>query len=154
LRNAGVNRVIWDLRHERLPARPGSRNGPEGPLVVPGRYTVRLTVDGRTSEQPVEVREDPRMPVSAAIRTEWTRTLLDIADTWGQAVEVLRRWQPIAERLRPDAENALPGDAREEAVRAIAKSSPRPAANTTKWSRFALQECALLTSGTRSDAPM
>jgi hypothetical protein len=39
---------------------------PEGPLALPGRYRVRLTVDGRKYEQPLVVRNDPRSPVTAA----------------------------------------------------------------------------------------
>lgn len=39
---------------------------PEGPMVVPGRYEVRLTVDGTTYRQPLTVRLDPRLKVSDA----------------------------------------------------------------------------------------
>jgi hypothetical protein len=39
---------------------------PRGPWVVPGRYTVRLTVGGRAYTQPLVVRMDPRVPVGAA----------------------------------------------------------------------------------------
>jgi photosystem II stability/assembly factor-like uncharacterized protein len=65
-RDAGVNRVAWDLRSEgpaaRRPPTPQEMEfaggGPRGPLVLPGTYTVRLTVDGEKSEKPVEVRMD------------------------------------------------------------------------------------------------
>lgn len=35
-----------------------------GPWVVPGEYTVKLGVDGRTEEQPLTVKMDPRVQVS------------------------------------------------------------------------------------------
>jgi hypothetical protein len=41
---------------ETAPARPG--RGPQG--LQPGKYTVRLTVDGQTLTQPVTVKADPR----------------------------------------------------------------------------------------------
>src|SRR4030095_12981881 len=39
---------------------------PRGPWVVPGTYTVRLTVNGQTYSQPLTVRMDPRVKASAA----------------------------------------------------------------------------------------
>jgi hypothetical protein len=41
-------------------------NQPPGPLVVPGRYELVLTVDGRTFKQPLTVTLDPRVQVSQA----------------------------------------------------------------------------------------
>jgi hypothetical protein len=71
---AGMHRFVWDLREpaprslqEDLPisAVPrGTPRVPEGPLVVPGRYTVRLEAGGRTIERPLEVAMDPRVTVS------------------------------------------------------------------------------------------
>jgi hypothetical protein len=71
---AGHHRVVWDLRY---PAPPGTarsfaiaaiyRNtpsGPVGPFVPPGRYRVRLTVDGAASERTLDVRMDPRVSIS------------------------------------------------------------------------------------------
>jgi photosystem II stability/assembly factor-like uncharacterized protein len=39
-------------------------NQPPGPLVMPGRYEVVLTVDGRTYRQPLVVTLDPRVKIS------------------------------------------------------------------------------------------
>ena len=69
--DAGLHRYYWDLRHERpkvtgfsfpISAIPG-RTVPEprGPLVSPGTYTVRLVADGKSYEQPLRVRMDPRV---------------------------------------------------------------------------------------------
>ncbi len=72
---AGHHRVVWDLRHAPP---PGTRrqfsiaaiykntpSGPVGPFVHPGRYRVRLTVDGAVSERTLDVRMDPRVSISA-----------------------------------------------------------------------------------------
>ena len=53
---AGLNRFVWDLRHAA--AYGGS---PTGPLVVPGTYRVRVSTDGWTGTQPIEVLTDPRV---------------------------------------------------------------------------------------------
>jgi photosystem II stability/assembly factor-like uncharacterized protein len=73
-RNAGENRFVWDLRYAAPPvlrheypisALYGNTPGlPLGPLVTPGAYKARLTVDGRTYEQPLTVTMDPRVDVS------------------------------------------------------------------------------------------
>ncbi len=70
----GLHRWVWDLEYAapRSPATGypinavphGTPRGPRGPTVVPGRYTVRLVVDGKASEAPLEVRADPRMPAA------------------------------------------------------------------------------------------
>lgn len=70
----GHHRFIWDLKHE--PPRGSRRqfsiaavykstpSGPHGPLVNPGTYRVRLTVDGKVSERPLAIRMDPRVVMS------------------------------------------------------------------------------------------
>ena len=79
-KEAGLNRVAWNLAAD--PARPRKDEKPEpsffrpeprGPMVLPGTYTVRLTVDGESHEQPVEVGIDPMVAVSAAdLATEYS----------------------------------------------------------------------------------
>ena len=91
----GLNRVVWNLRHPSLPGRIGGGDDEEeggaraetpGPFVMPGDYVVRLAVNGRTHEQKVTVREDPRLDVPPADRRLWTETLLSIADLLRQTV--------------------------------------------------------------------
>ncbi len=72
----GMHRFVWNLSY----ARPRTiRNGysiaavygvgtpivPQGPLILPGRYTVRLTANGRSYSRPLTVTLDPRVHVSA-----------------------------------------------------------------------------------------
>lgn len=74
---AGLNRVTWNLSHSE-PGQPVAQ-APRGPLVVPGRFTLRLTAGQVTSAQRLEVREDPRIEVDPAVRRAWTATLLELA---------------------------------------------------------------------------
>ncbi|PWT79373.1 MAG: glycosyl hydrolase [Acidobacteria bacterium] len=63
----GMNRLVWDLRHELLSQVRGApglfRMG--GRLVKPGTYAVRLTASDKTLSAPLEVRLDPRWNVPA-----------------------------------------------------------------------------------------
>src|SRR5260370_33560172 len=70
----GLHRWVWDLNyapplaveHEYpISAVPhDTPRFPLGPTVVPGQYTVRLTVDGKSMASPVAVKMDPRVRVA------------------------------------------------------------------------------------------
>ncbi len=78
---AGMHRFSWDMRYQPLatpdPADRGdvdatgavprrSVHGASAPWAPPGRYTVRLTVAGRSYAQPLTLRLDPRVKTPAA----------------------------------------------------------------------------------------
>ena len=72
----GMFRFNWNLRYDSpdafshsygINANPGETpRSPEGPLVLPGKYKVTLTVDGTTRSQDVVVKNDPRSPATIA----------------------------------------------------------------------------------------
>jgi len=65
---AGLDRVSWDLKYGEPKWMPDARfetGTPQpDPLVVPGDYTLRLTVEGRSTMQPLTVELDSRTSVS------------------------------------------------------------------------------------------
>lgn len=77
---AGMQRFVWDLRYpapegvpQTYPISAIYRNTPpqpEGPLVHPGDYTVRLTVGGRTETRQLTVKMDPRVTTPPAALLE------------------------------------------------------------------------------------
>jgi len=75
---AGLHRFYWDLRYQPLAGGGGRGGGPSiqaipynsapaatTPLVVPGTYTVKLTVNGASYTQPIVVKGDPRVKTPA-----------------------------------------------------------------------------------------
>jgi hypothetical protein len=59
---AGLQRLAFDGRAQGIEAFPGMilwGAGTAGPALPPGRYTVRLTLDGRTMTAPLAVRRNP-----------------------------------------------------------------------------------------------
>lgn len=82
---AGVNRAVWNLSEvsacasDMASAAQGGRGGrggrPGGSWVraIPGRYTVRLTAMGRTVDQPLTVRLDPRVRATPEDMQMWHR---------------------------------------------------------------------------------
>jgi photosystem II stability/assembly factor-like uncharacterized protein len=66
----GVQRIAWDLRHGGPRIIPGAKNDAgtphEGPLVLPGAYTLKLRFDGQALEKTVKVELDPRVKLPYA----------------------------------------------------------------------------------------
>ena len=73
---AGLHRFVWDLHYPRpavlrfrYPISAVAGNTPVtpfGPWVLPGRYTVKLTANGKTYSQTLTVKMDPRVQTSSA----------------------------------------------------------------------------------------
>jgi photosystem II stability/assembly factor-like uncharacterized protein len=90
---AGVNRTNWDLRWnspavptpEQLEAAAaGFDFGPRGPLVEPGKYTIKIKAGSKEGTQEVVVEDDPRMqmsPADRAARSEAIQQLYVMAKT-------------------------------------------------------------------------
>jgi hypothetical protein len=57
----GMHRFTWDLRYPGPWQSKERPEGPNGPMAVPGRYSVRLTSGKWTSTVPLMLAEDPRV---------------------------------------------------------------------------------------------
>jgi len=65
----GMNRFPWNLRYESPVETPGlfyAGNGPEGPIVLPGKYRLTLTANGKSESADLVVLPDPRVKTSPA----------------------------------------------------------------------------------------
>src|SRR2546427_177025 len=120
-RNVGLNRVVWDLRYPpptaarygysiAAVAGQGTVAEPEGPLVLPGVYEVRLGVGEQTYTRPLRVELDPRVHVADTALVAQLRLGLEI-------------WNAMAEQ------HALEGSLRSvrDQTRALAGRSLDPA---------------------------
>ena len=62
-----MNRFVWNLRYPDAVSFPGMilwAGSVTGPRVAPGKYQVRLTVDGKSYQQPLTLRLDPRVKIA------------------------------------------------------------------------------------------
>ena len=103
----GMNRVTWNLRYggaevRRPPTEEETAFGgpPRGPQVLPGNYTVRLTVGERLLVQPVEVRLDPTLTVSPADLQAQLDLQLKLRDMQSAANSALRFLDSIEDQLK------------------------------------------------------
>ncbi|HYE57817.1 MAG TPA: hypothetical protein VD948_04900, partial [Rhodothermales bacterium] len=119
---AGHHRFVWDLRYTPpsgtrrelsiAAVRFNTPTGPHGPFVHPGRYTVRLTVDGAAQERPLDVRLDPRVRIS----DEDLRLQTDLSL---RAYRAHERLQTLRDALDARlADTSLPAE-RRDALRAL-----------------------------------
>jgi hypothetical protein len=94
---------VWDLHHTApraiAPSYPIAATyldtpaEPQGPWALPGKYVVRLTVDGKTQEQPLILKMDPRVKTPAPVlRQQFTLSmqLLDVINRGMDRVNELR----------------------------------------------------------------
>ena len=109
----GMHRVNWNLRY---PVPPDIQGGsayderyPRGIMALPGKYTVRLTVDGKTYTQPLTVVNDPRSKVPQAdlvAEYDLATTLMDALardhQTADQILDLRAELQRLRHRLAAD----------------------------------------------------
>ena len=147
LRKAGVNRVRWDVRSTGATTFPGlilrSANPARGPLVPPGTYRVRLTVDGQSREQALAVLKDPRLrDVTDADLQAQYELARQVSDRTGDAHHAVIRIRDlkaqIADRLGVNPSAALKTTADtllrklsdiEEAIYQVRNRSPKDPLN-------------------------
>ncbi len=98
-KSAGMHRFTWDLRYPgpwMSRTRPQSTNGP---VAVPGQYSVRLTAGSWTATQPFTVIEDPRVTKSGVttgqLREQFNHNIQvrDMASAVNKAVARVRAAQ-------------------------------------------------------------
>src|SRR5207302_6994992 len=139
----GLNRVSWDLRHDppRLVAlrttppenphiweeprfrgqdtRPVTHWGLEpaqvGPIVVPGKYTVKLTVDGQSTTQPIEILRDPRVATSVADLDLSVKLQLRLRDDISAAADMVNTIEVMRKQLE-DVTKAYRNDRTKDAL--------------------------------------
>jgi hypothetical protein len=104
----GLNRVVWDLR-ETFPGGDGTgRGGAElpGVEVLPGRYTIRVSMNTSESERTIEVLPDPRVEISLEDRIRKRNAVLKGISLTLASQEILERTEALADAL-PAIEDAL-----------------------------------------------
>jgi hypothetical protein len=70
-----------------------------GPVAVPGTYTLRLTVDGKTATAPLVLEGDPRSTASAADLAEQLRFTLEVRDAITRLTRDVVKLQAVRKQL-------------------------------------------------------
>lgn len=100
--NAGMNRFVWNLRYPDATSFPGLimwAGSVTGPRVAPGKYQVRLTVDGKSQTQPFEVMKDPRLTTTTEEYTKQVTLALQVRDKLSETNQGVIRIREVRKQL-------------------------------------------------------
>jgi photosystem II stability/assembly factor-like uncharacterized protein len=101
---AGLNRFIWDLHYEEARRVPDYylydyKSGADGPLAIPGKYQVRLTVDGKTQMAPLELQLDPRVKVDQADLQKQFDLLIKIREQLSRVFDTVNQVEDVRSQV-------------------------------------------------------
>jgi photosystem II stability/assembly factor-like uncharacterized protein len=149
---AGMHRFVWDLR---LPS-PGSvaheypisaiphdtPRYPVGPAVLPGAYTVKLTVGAQTFSQKFEIKMDPRVAASNADLAEQFQLASEICDAMNSSFRALSELRSLRAQIKSlpaaNQKGALANSLRafDQKLAALVSESPAPGSATASLSKL------------------
>ena len=98
----GLNRFTWNMRSEapaRVPGAVSWGGRPNGPLVVPGTYQIKLTVAGKTATAAAEIQKDPRVAVSQADLEKQNELAVRIRDRVNAGHEAVNQIRSVRGQL-------------------------------------------------------
>ena len=111
---AGLNMFAWNLRYPDASVFENMilwAGGTSGPVALPGTYSARLNVNGRSYTQPLAIVKDPRSTASDADLREQFDFLMRIRDKTSQANDAVKTIRNIKAQLA-DREKRMPADKR------------------------------------------
>jgi photosystem II stability/assembly factor-like uncharacterized protein len=183
--HAGINRVEWDMRYESprvvalrtvAPSNPhiwdeprfrdadsrpithwGTKPAEVGPIVAPGKYAVRLKVDGQSYTRPLTVLRDPQSPGSAADIELSVKTLQRICDDINHVSDSVNQIEWLRKQLEVVEAMLRPAKKREAAKPEVVEdgdeldAEPAPAAARTLDDAQAKQQAELLKAAEELD---
>jgi hypothetical protein len=121
----GIQRGVWTLQWEGARLVKGAKidygDPTDGPAVVPGTYTIKLTVDGREDTSKVNVRLDPRVKVSQAELEAEQAFALQVRDAISRLTGDVVRLKAVREQLQNHVE-VLEGDPRANELIGMSRS--------------------------------
>src|SRR5437899_3466575 len=130
--SAGMHRFVWDLRYappdslaQEFPISAIMHDTPKYPLgawVLPGNYTVKLTVDGKSYSQPLVVKMDPRITTSLADLRKQFEMQSGAVEDMNASLEALAKVKSVRAQLKERAAKAGKG-ALADAVSALDKQA-------------------------------
>ncbi|HQR67792.1 MAG TPA: glycoside hydrolase, partial [Thermoanaerobaculia bacterium] len=140
----GLHRFVWDFRYPDPPAAErdypisavyrDTPRGPQGPLALPGTYTIRLTVDGKVSEQTLKLRMDPRVATSPRDLAAQHDVAMRVYDAIRRADAAQTAVKAFRAKLKPRIEKAT-GTEKESLQALDAKAAALEGGRTSRRGR-------------------
>ncbi len=164
---AGMHRWVWDLHYPApvstehgypIAAIPGDTpREPLGPHAVPGKYTVRLTADGRSYTAPLTVVMDPRVKTSIVgleqqfqLATKLASLLTRTSEAVMQARSMRAQTHDLSAKATGPAAEAIKSF--DQKLTAVLQGSGQPGAGAPTLSHVNDAASTLYADAGRSDA--
>ncbi len=98
----GLNKFIWNLRYPDATTFPGLimwAASVQGPRISPGKYQVRITVDGKQQTQSFEVKADPRLKTTTEEYAKQLSLALQVRDKLSETNAGVLRIREVRKQL-------------------------------------------------------
>ena len=105
----GMQRFVWNLQYANPPADydlpisaiyKDTPFVPQGPFVLPGNYTVKLTANGKTQTQKLTVKMDPRVKTPLAGLQQQFALSMQVYEGVKQTSAMLKDAEKLQEKLK------------------------------------------------------
>src|SRR5258708_20678353 len=113
---AGMHRFVWGLHHtapealnHEFPTSAVVHDTPQYPLgawAVPGKYPVKLTVEGKTYTQPLAVKMDPRIKTCEGDLHKQFEVEAGAVEGMNESYQALRQVQSLRAQIKDRAGKA------------------------------------------------
>lgn len=97
----GINRFTWDMRQKGAWSSNSRFRYRRGPLVAPGQYSAKLTVDGVAMEQAFEIVMDPRVEKSGISKQD----IINQISMQEKVIDLLSKTRKLQAKLEKDKSN-------------------------------------------------
>ena len=102
--DAGVQRAVWDLKWEGAVkiknAKIDTGDPADGPRAIPGAYTVRMSVDGKTMTSPLRIVPDPERSAPQADLEAQLKFALRVRDAISRLTSIANRVRSVRDQLQ------------------------------------------------------
>jgi photosystem II stability/assembly factor-like uncharacterized protein len=113
-KEAGLNRFVWNMRAadaEKVEGDATTEQSLTGPVVAPGEYQVRLTVNGQTSTERARIVKDPRVKANQEDLEAQYELLVQIRDKLSETQRAINQIRALKSQVAAwigDANGAKP----------------------------------------------
>jgi photosystem II stability/assembly factor-like uncharacterized protein len=98
----GMNKFVWNMRYPDATTFPGIimwAGGVQGPRIAPGRYQVKITVDGKTESAGFEIKADPRLTTTPEEYAKQLALALQLRDKLSETNGAVVRIREVRRQL-------------------------------------------------------
>ena len=136
----GLNRWVWDLRHDDVPKIPGIMfESGRGHVAGVGKYTLRLSADGVASSETFDLQMDPRLKVDLKIKDSDLAAASDMARSVRSWIDEMHASVLQARRIRDQVKSLMDLTSKHPKGPGFAEAGKKLAASLDAWEESIVQ---------------